>query len=70
MQRLLGRASERLDLNAERQKEFTAFITDLADPRYGHMEPYRGMPPGHLPVRSYLAVPVVSRRSEASRADV
>jgi len=33
----------------------------LADPRYGKMEPYRGMPPGHLPVRSYLAVPVVSR---------
>jgi hypothetical protein len=29
MQRLLGRASERLNLNAERQKEFTAFITDL-----------------------------------------
>lgn len=33
----------------------------LADPRYGKMEPYRGMPPGHLPVRSYLAVPVLSR---------
>ncbi len=24
------------------------------DPRYGHMEPHRGMPQGHLPVRSYL----------------
>jgi signal transduction histidine kinase len=36
----------------------------LADPRYGHLEPYRGMPPGHLPVRSYLAVPVVSRNGE------
>ena len=33
----------------------------LEDPRYGHMEPHHGMPPGHLPVRSYLAVPVVSR---------
>jgi PAS domain S-box-containing protein len=33
----------------------------LADPRYGKMEPYKGMPPGHLPVRSYLAVPVLSR---------
>jgi PAS domain S-box-containing protein len=33
----------------------------LADPRYGKSEPYHGMPPGHLPVRSYLAVPVVSR---------
>ena len=31
------------------------------DPRYGHNEPHRGMPKGHLPVRSYLAVPVVSR---------
>ncbi len=28
-----------------------------ADPRYGHNAPYRGMPEGHLPVRSYLAVP-------------
>jgi PAS domain S-box-containing protein len=33
----------------------------LADPRYGKSEPYKGMPPGHLPVRSYLAVPVMSR---------
>ena len=33
----------------------------LADPRYGQFEPHRGMPQGHLPVRSYLAVPVVSR---------
>jgi PAS domain S-box-containing protein len=31
------------------------------DPRYGQNPPYHGMPPGHLPVRSYLAVPVVSR---------
>ena len=36
----------------------------LADPRYGKMEPYRGMPPGHLPVRSYLAVPVLARGGE------
>jgi PAS domain S-box-containing protein len=28
------------------------------DSRYGQNEPYYGMPPGHLPVRSYLAVPV------------
>ena len=28
------------------------------DPRYGQNAPYYGMPPGHLPVRSYLAVPV------------
>lgn len=32
-----------------------------SDPRYGHNRPYSGMPEGHLPVRSYLAVPVVSR---------
>ena len=30
----------------------------LLDPRYGKMAPHYGMPPGHLPVRSYLAVPV------------
>lgn len=28
------------------------------DPRYGKMAPHHGMPPGHLPVCSYLAVPV------------
>lgn len=31
------------------------------DVRYGHSAPYHGMPSGHLPVRSYLAAPVVSR---------
>lgn len=31
------------------------------DPRYGTMEPHRGMPKGHLPVRSYLAVSVISK---------
>jgi PAS domain S-box-containing protein len=36
----------------------------LSDPRYGKSEPYHGMPPGHLPVRSYLAVPVLSRDGE------
>jgi serine phosphatase RsbU (regulator of sigma subunit) len=35
-----------------------------ADPRYGHSAPYFGMPDGHLPVRSYLAVPVKSRGGE------
>lgn len=34
------------------------------DRRYGHNAPYKGMPEGHLPVRSYLAVPVVSRDGE------
>ncbi len=36
----------------------------LKDPRYGRNEPHNGMPKGHLPVRSYLAVPVVSRSGE------
>jgi PAS domain S-box-containing protein len=31
------------------------------DPRYGKNAPHFGMPKGHLPVVSYLAVPVVSR---------
>src|SRR3954449_13468236 len=31
-----------------------------ADARYGHSAPYHGMPDGHLPVRSYLAVPVIT----------
>ena len=31
------------------------------DPRYARNAPFRGMPKGHLPVRSYLAVPVVAR---------
>ena len=31
------------------------------DPRYGKSDPYFGMPKGHLPVASYLAVPVISR---------
>ena len=36
----------------------------LIDPRYGKNAPYHGMPEGHLPVRSYLAVPVTSRSGE------
>lgn len=34
------------------------------DPRYGHNSPYHGMPAGHLPVRSYLAVPVRGRSGD------
>jgi signal transduction histidine kinase/ActR/RegA family two-component response regulator/PAS domain-containing protein len=36
----------------------------LKDSRYGKSAPHYGMPQGHLPVRSYLAVPVVSRSGE------
>jgi PAS domain S-box-containing protein len=35
------------------------------DPRYGHNTPYHGMPAGHLPVVSYLAVPVITRDGNA-----
>jgi two-component sensor histidine kinase len=42
-------------------------LDDVAqDSRFGHNPPYHGMPPGHLPVRSYLAVPVVSRSGDVT----
>jgi len=45
--------------------EGTVRIADVhKDPRYGKNSPYYGMPEGHLPVVSYLAVPVVSRSGE------
>ncbi|RNI30278.1 PAS domain S-box protein [Rufibacter immobilis] len=31
------------------------------DPRYGQNRPHHGMPRGHLPVKSYMAVPVISK---------
>ena len=34
------------------------------DPRYGKNSPYYGMPEGHLPVTSYLAIPVISNAGE------
>jgi GAF domain-containing protein len=34
------------------------------DPRYGQMAPHFGMPAGHLPVCSYLAVPVLARSGD------
>jgi len=36
----------------------------LAHPDYGKSAPYHGMPKGHLPVRSYLAVPVIGREGK------
>ena len=38
----------------------------LVDSRYGHSAPYHGMPEGHLPVRSYLAVPVITSDGEVA----
>jgi signal transduction histidine kinase/CheY-like chemotaxis protein len=34
------------------------------DARFGQMAPHYGMPAGHLPVCSYLAVPVIARNGE------
>ncbi len=36
----------------------------MKDSRYGKNDPHFGMPKGHLPVCSYLAVPVTSRTGE------
>ncbi|MFN2493414.1 MAG: ATP-binding protein [Pyrinomonadaceae bacterium] len=45
--------------------EGTILIDDVKkDPRYGKNSSYFGMPDGHLPVTSYLALPVVSRTGE------
>jgi PAS domain S-box-containing protein len=35
-----------------------------SDPRFGQWPPHHGLPEGHLPVRSYLALPVVARSGE------
>ncbi|HEX8336655.1 MAG TPA: ATP-binding protein, partial [Pyrinomonadaceae bacterium] len=43
----------------------TVLIGDVKqDARFGKNSPYYGMPEGHLPVTSYLAVPVISRSGE------
>jgi PAS domain S-box-containing protein len=34
------------------------------DPRYGKSAPFYGMPEGHLPVRSYLALPVMGLKGD------
>ena len=45
--------------------ELTVSLDDvIKDERYGNNAPHYRMPPGHLPVRSYLWVPVVSRSGE------
>jgi len=36
------------------------------DERYGRNVPHKGMPEGHLPVRSYIAVPVTSSTGEVT----
>jgi len=42
--------------------EGTVRVDDITkDPRYGKNHPHFGMPKGHLPVVSYLAVPVISK---------
>jgi len=45
--------------------ERTIRVDDILKyPHYGKNPPNHGMPKGHLPVRSYLAVPVISRSRE------
>jgi len=45
--------------------EGTVRSDDITEhPSFGRNDPYSGMPEGHLPVCSYLAVPVVSRHGE------
>jgi PAS domain S-box-containing protein len=45
--------------------ERTVRVADIRqDPRYGKHSPHHGVPAGHLPVRSYLAVPVISRSGD------
>ena len=45
--------------------EGTIRLSDVRqDARFGKNSPYFGMPEGHLPVTSYLAVPVISRLGE------
>ncbi|HVG11105.1 MAG TPA: ATP-binding protein [Thermoanaerobaculia bacterium] len=45
--------------------EKTIRIDDVKkDARHGKNAPHHGLPPGHLPVTSYLAVPVISRSGE------
>jgi PAS domain S-box-containing protein len=38
----------------------------LADPRYGRSAPFHGMPGGHVPARSFLALPILSRSGSSS----
>ena len=45
--------------------EGTVRVADVrVDPRYGKNPPHHGIPAEHLPVRSYLAVPVISRSGD------
>ncbi|HZF55229.1 MAG TPA: GAF domain-containing protein [Polyangiaceae bacterium] len=40
-------------------------LDDVAEsPHFGKEPPFFGMPPGHLPVKSYLAAPVISRSGD------
>ncbi len=39
----------------------------IKDPRYGKNPPFSGMPAGHLPVVSYMAVPVFSKLGNRDR---
>lgn len=47
-----------------RGERIVRFEDVTKEPLYGKNAPYNGIPEGHLPVRSYLAVPVISRNGD------
>ncbi|MGE3539744.1 MAG: ATP-binding protein [Candidatus Tectimicrobiota bacterium] len=47
-----------------RDREIVRIADVRQDARYGTQAPYYGLPPGHLPVTSYLAVPVIARAGD------
>jgi hypothetical protein len=57
-----SRCAKHRSVRADLQRRgYRALRRHHQGPRYGKNPPRRGMPEGHLPVRSYLAVPVISR---------
>ena len=63
--REISNAAQHRDLRADLRGEGIVRSDDITkDPRYGKNPPYHGMPEGHLPVTSYLAVPVKGRAGD------
>ena len=57
----MGLLRARMSSPTFRREESTRCDDAMADPLSEQISPYLGLLPGHLPVRSYLAVPVKSR---------
>ena len=64
------RATRRYSSRRSAARRRALATTSLLDPRYGKNAPHYGMPDGHLPVRSYLAVPVISAQRRSARRTV